>query len=142
VEGVAAGSVPPRRRGVAALSFTVLLAAGCGSTPKLKSWEIYERVESQIRIGMLKRQVLGILGEPTQRRWRVYGGAEREPISEVTLYSECWYWGRDATVCFGPDRPYEVTYKHATSDSTSHRAAILTPLPSNPSFQRTRSARR
>ncbi len=100
-----------------ALLLAVLLAAACASTPKLnlQPWEIAQRVESQILLGMMPREVRGILGEPTLRRWRV----EREPISERHgLYSQCWYWGRDATVCFSQDPPYEVVYKHASWDST------------------------
>jgi hypothetical protein len=101
-----------------ALPVAVLLAAACVSTPKLNPWEIAERVESQIQTGMLPREVRGILGDPTLRRWRVYGSAEREPISEHRLYSQCWYWGHDATVCFGQDPPYEVVYKHASRGTT------------------------
>ena len=100
-----------------ALSLAVLLAAACASTSKLnlQPWEIAHRVESQILVGMSPREVRCILGEPTLRRWRV----EREPISERHgLYSQCWYWSRDATVCFSQDPPYEVVYKHATWDST------------------------
>ena len=114
--------VPPdplNRGSVMVLAAALLLASACASTPRLKSWEIVERVESRIRVGMFKREVLALLGEPSLRRWRVYGGAEREPLdAEHKLYSECWYWGRDATVCFAEAPPYEVAYKHATSDST------------------------
>lgn len=76
-----------------------------------------ERVESQIRTGMSRGEVRGILGEPTLRRSHISAGAEWEPLSERRLYSECWYWGQDATVCFGQDRGYGVVYKHAASDS-------------------------
>ncbi len=89
---------------------------------KLESWEVEQRVESQIQFGMFKHEVRRILGEPTLRRWLVYSCAEREPISEHRLYYECWYWGSDAIICFGifhQDPPYVVVYKHASSSSTS-----------------------
>lgn len=105
------------------LAAAVLLAAVCTSAPKLVlgSGEIQERVASRVRVGMSRGEVRDILGEPTLRRSRVSGGAEWEPPSERRIYSECWYWGGDATVCFGAVGPDQgVAYKHAAGESVPH----------------------
>lgn len=110
------------RRDLTGFAAAVLLAAACTSGPKLEldSWKIQELVESQVRAGMSRGEVRAILGEPTLRRSQVSGGAEWEPLSERRLYAECWYWGNDATVCFGPVGPDQgVAYKHAAGDSAS-----------------------
>jgi hypothetical protein len=104
-----------KRRRFLIIASVLLLAGACSSGPKLnlETWEIKERVGSQVRAGMSKREVYDILGEPTMRRSRVSGGVEWESSGE-RLYPECWYWGDDAAVCF--DLEHGVVYQHAAPD--------------------------
>jgi SmpA / OmlA family len=113
---MAVGGVIVKRRRFIAIAPAILLAGACTSAPTLKldAWEIQDLVGSQVQAGMSKREVHDILGEPTMRRSRVFGGVEWESSGE-RLYPECWYWGSDATVCF--DLEHGVVYKHGATDS-------------------------
>jgi hypothetical protein len=86
-----------------------VLSLSCSSHPPLDGTAAAELVQHDVRIGMSKAEVKGLLGEP---RWAVpiagqpvaaerRGGGEASEASD----SECWLWGGDATrpdatVCF------------------------------------------